>query len=425
MRFWVVKYGETVPFSADKKGGQLFRAGSISRELAKRGHEVIWWTGRFEHQTKSFIAPKNTDMLRDPESDLVVRLIDSPGYASNVSISRYIDHSIFRKRLQSAMNVAPAPDLILSSFPIPEVAKDCISFGKKRKIPVVTDVRDLWPDVIVGRLEDRFGYFPKSLTKMYERKVASILHESDAIFATSEGYLNWAQELGRRSPSSRKWDDFFLLSSEKPPSSSSFSASQRQVWMSKGVDFSRIVFCWAGSLSSQKTHVNMLEAFASLPPAVADRIQLVVCGGGDLENKIKLMAEQHSHIVFAGFVPNLDVKGLCLNSDVGLFCYDDVDSFRLNYTNKFGEYMGCGLPVLTTVTGAMVEGFAAKAIIQTGGSEVDDFVRILTQLSRFPPGERLKDAARKIHNDYFNAPKTYSKICESLLDIVEQFNIQA
>ncbi len=133
------------------------------------------------------------------------------------------------------------------------------------------------------------------------------------------------------------------------------------------------------------------------------------------------MAERHSHVVFAGFVPNSDVKGLCLNADIGLFCYDDVESFRLNYTNKFGEYMGCGLPVLTTVTGAMAEGFAADAVIQTGGSETADIVRAVTRLANVPPGESVKATARSIHRDHFNAPKTYSKICEGLEKIVAEF----
>ncbi len=252
--------------------------------------------------------------------------------------------------------------------------------------------------------------------------MAKLFHQSDAIFATSEGYLNWAQQLGQRDKIAGEWDDFFLLSSDTPPSSESFLASQKEGWEARGVDFSRTVFCWAGSLSAQKTHVNLLEAFDKLPAEVADRVQLVVCGRGDLEATAKSMAERHAHIVFAGFVPNSDVKGLCLNGDVGLFCYDDVESFRLNYTNKFGEYLGCGLPVLTTVTGAMVEGFAADAIIQTGGSEAEDIARAVTELAKSPPGENLRMAARSIHRNHFNAPVTYSKICDRLQDIVEDYS---
>lgn len=422
MRFWIVKYGETVPFAPERQGGQLFRAGSIARALANRGHDVVWWTGRFEHQTKSFLAPKNIEMIRDPESELIVRLIDSPGYKSNVSIARFLDHAVFRKRLRIAMRTAAPPDLIVTSFPIPEIAKDCVDYGKRMSIPVVTDVRDLWPDVVVGRLEDKFGFFPESIAKLYRQKVARTFQDSDAIYATSEGYMRWAQDLGGRDLKSRERDKFFLLASEKPPSSEKFKTSQRESWEARGVDFSKTIFCWAGSLSSQSTHINMLDAFENLPEEFVGRVQLVVCGRGDLEDRIRLMAEKYPHIVFAGFVPNEDVKGLCLNSDIGLFCYDDVDSFRLNYTNKFGEYMGCGLPVMTTVTGPLIEGFAADATIPTGGTGVSDIINTVTRISNCPPEDSVRQKAKNIHEAFFSAPKVYSEICENLQHLAEEFN---
>ena len=150
MRIWVVKYGEVVPFGQDRKVGQLFRAGSLAQALAKRGHDVIWWTGRFEHQTKTFVAPKSQTTLYDPESPLEVRLIPSPGYLHNVSPARALDHWLFNSRLRKAMQAEQKrPDLIVVSFPIPDIAETCVAYGRIWSVPVVVDVRDRWPDILL------------------------------------------------------------------------------------------------------------------------------------------------------------------------------------------------------------------------------------------------------------------------------------
>ncbi len=69
----------------------------------------------------------------------------------------------------------------------------------------------------------------------------------------------------------------------------------------------------------------------------------------------------------------------------------------------------------------MAEGFAAEAVIRTGGSEARDIRRVVTQLAHAPPGEKLKTAARNIHRDHFNAETTYSRMCDSLQNIVDEY----
>lgn len=416
MRFWIVKYGETVPFAPERQGGQLFRAGSIARALAKRGHDVTWWTGRFEHQTKSYLAPKNQEILSDPESDLSVRLIDSPGYKSNVSIARAIDHRIFRHRLRTEMRKAPKPDLIFVSFPIPEIAADCVHLGKQIGVPVVTDVRDLWPEILVDRLKDRFGFSPTPLINIYDRQICRTLHDTDAAYAITPDFLEWAQTKGSRSSEQRKNDRFFHLSSEKPDYSEDYCNAQRALWEGRGVDFSKFVYCWAGSLSPQKTLEEMLDAFEQLPDDVARQLQLVICGRGVLESRVQEIAKKCDHVLFVGFVPNDEVKGLYLNGDIGLLCYDDVQNFRSNYPNKFGEYLSCGLPILTTLTGPILENFPSEVVISTNGGLSKDIARTISQLIETPANPEVREVARKIHFEQFDSATILPRLCESLED---------
>ena len=50
------------------------------------------------------------------------------------------------------------PDLILSSIPTSELSLEATKLGKKNNIPVILDIRDLWPDVFLDVLPNFFRH---------------------------------------------------------------------------------------------------------------------------------------------------------------------------------------------------------------------------------------------------------------------------
>jgi hypothetical protein len=53
MKVWIVEIGEPLPVEHDVR---LLRYGLLTKELAKYGHEVVWWTSSFSMLQKGMSA---------------------------------------------------------------------------------------------------------------------------------------------------------------------------------------------------------------------------------------------------------------------------------------------------------------------------------------------------------------------------------
>ncbi len=51
MRIWIATISEQVP--ADSPNERLLRGGIWAHELARLGHEVVWWTDNVDHMRQA------------------------------------------------------------------------------------------------------------------------------------------------------------------------------------------------------------------------------------------------------------------------------------------------------------------------------------------------------------------------------------
>ena len=58
---------------------------------------------------------------------------------------------VARKFMECAGGENP-PDLISSAYPTVELCKSAIVYGNRHRIPVVLDMRDMWPDIILDSM---------------------------------------------------------------------------------------------------------------------------------------------------------------------------------------------------------------------------------------------------------------------------------
>ena len=63
------------------------------------------------------------------------------------------------------------------------------------------------------------------------------------------------------------------------------------------------------------------------------------------------------NIIYAGYVDQEKLSYLLEMSDVGLLPYDKVEDFTLSIPNKVGEYLSCGLHILTSLKGEISKFF--------------------------------------------------------------------
>jgi hypothetical protein len=366
LRIWIVKYGEVIPFVPGREGAHHFRSAELTRRLNTRGHSVTWWTGRFEHQTKQHlnVAGNTIDIAGDSKSS--VRLLDSPGYSSNLSIKRFYDHHVIGRNFRRAIEDAQRPDVIVASMPTPELARASVEYSGKFGIPLIVDVRDMWPDIFSDRIASRLGYFPKWLLRPYEISVKTALAAADSVTAITSDFLQWSQQKGSRSAAQCARDRVFHLASRSPVLDGTRMAELDGKWQGRGLrPGTKRIFVWAGTLTDQLAARALLEAQHLLSESTRNQIQLVICGKGDLEGRVKKLAAELPHVIFAGFVSRDEVQYVYSKSEVGLLCYDNTPDFKMSFPNKFGEYLANGLSVLTTVKGAMQREYGNGGFIET------------------------------------------------------------
>ena len=146
MLVWIFQTGE--PLHIDNESPRPMRAMNLSNKLAESGHSVVLWSSAFSHQRKEHRTKKYK--IHKVDDNLEIRLIPSCGYKKHIGLMRLIDH------LQLAWNLKKllkrergVPDIAFIGYPPIETAAVMSKWLKKRKIPMMLDVKDLWPSMFV------------------------------------------------------------------------------------------------------------------------------------------------------------------------------------------------------------------------------------------------------------------------------------
>ena len=141
---WLTQDGEPLPLDS---GARLMRTGILAEVLHSRGVRVDWFASRFDHTQKRQRSVASASAQIHPGYD--IHLLSGPGYSGNVSLRRILHQ---RKIAQAFLSVAgkqDVPDLLIASYPSPELCAAAASFAEQHNVPLIVDVRDPWPDILL------------------------------------------------------------------------------------------------------------------------------------------------------------------------------------------------------------------------------------------------------------------------------------
>ena len=170
---------------------RLHRTGMLSKLLAEKGYEVVWFTTTFDHQTKVYV--ENTNVKKNVSKNLSLFFLHSETpYYKNISLKRLKNHKEVAENFYVEANKIDSPDIIFCSFPTIDLAYVATKYGKINNVPVVIDVRDLWPDIFIDIFPKFFHAFFRRLMYWQIKKTKFALTNAFAITAVSDNYLKWA-----------------------------------------------------------------------------------------------------------------------------------------------------------------------------------------------------------------------------------------
>ena len=414
MRIWLVTIGEPLP--SDGTGERLHRAGIIAEMLVSKGHEVLWWSSTFNHMKKHHRFDEDTEIQFNESYRL--RLLHACGYSKNVSIARIRDHSALARKFARLAPTEPRPDIILSSMPTPGLSLEAARYGRAHDVPVVVDVRDLWPDVFLDLVPRSFRWLAKMLLWPIEKTVRAACAKATLLFGLTSPYAEWgARKAGRQVAD---MDRVFPMGYTSREPDAGAVANAWAFWADHGVrhDSGEFIACFFGTLGRQFDIETIVEAARALRNEKLP-IRFILCGDGDNAAKYKALAKGLSNVTFPGWVGYPEIWTLMRASKVGLAPYVNVPNFLMNVANKPIEYLSAGLPVVASLRGCLGDLLANNECgLSYDNGDVQGLAGLLRELRDQP--ERLvamSHNARRLFEQELTAEKVYGAMIDHLQEI--------
>ena len=406
---WLIAVGEPLP--SDPGSPRLHRAGLLARYLRAAGHGVTWWSSTFDHQKKRLRAPGYIESPLADGSRLL--LLHGRPYDQNISLARIRNHREIAAQFASlAPNQLP-PDLVLCSYPTVELCEAAVQYGKARGIPIVLDIRDLWPDSFLDLVPAQLRQIARlPLHSMFEQSARTCAGAS-AILGLTDAFRDWGiARAGRR----RNDHDatFPMAYPDELPDADNLILANLE-WDRLGVSRERPIACFFGTFGRQ-FHLESVIHAARITRGSTPELLWVLCGHGDRFNHYRKLAEGLENVILPGWVNHAAIYTLMHRAKVGLAPYISTENFILNMPNKPIEYLSAGLPVISTIEGVIREKIVdagAGICVPPGGASALAKVVSEVVMNRVRHAEMAR-AALEIYRTEYVADAVYASMIKHL-----------
>lgn len=318
--------------------------------LVNQGHEVFVLTSFPNHPLrKIFPGYKNKWFFQEEKNGVKIFRTWTFIPASTKFIPRLINYLSFA--FSSYLNIRRIPpvDLIIISLPPLFIGLTGLKFAQKRNIPVVLDVRDLWPEAAVST-----GYLKRGLLAYWAEKKSEYLYKmaikilvnSPALleilrcqYALPDEKLEYLANGADLEFFAQKIDHSFV---------------ERQYNL-----YDKFVVLYTGLLGYAQAPEVMVQA-ANLLKDNKDIVFLII-GTGPLASALKIQAKKLklTNVIFTGLRPHEEMPQYVSLADVCLIPYKNQETFQNNLPSKMFDYLAAGKPMIINL-----EGEASRIILE-------------------------------------------------------------
>lgn len=192
LRIWIVNQYGSIP-----ETGYGNRTWQLAKHLAEFSNSVTLFLPSYNHIYKS--KNKRFFGMQELSKDARVFWVPSLKYKNSLGGVRAAGWLVFSLLLFPVLLLArPKPEIILHSSPSLFAAMPCLSLAKILKIPMIFEVRDIWPSSLSLRSNNgqKYGLVFRFL-KVIERLA---LRYSDLIISPLPGLQEYLDEEGIKTP---------------------------------------------------------------------------------------------------------------------------------------------------------------------------------------------------------------------------------
>lgn len=420
MKVWLLSIGEPLP--CDGKGDRLWRSGLLASALMQKGHEVTWWTSTFHHKEKRQRATEDRSWVFRDRCE--VRMLHARGYRKNISVGRFLNHRELAQKFRRAARQSATPDLIFCCLPTLDFCTAAVDYGRDFDVPVVLDVRDLWPDIFADIVPAALNPLAHFALLPLQKKAHDACARADALTGITNDFVDWG--VAKACRTRNELDRAFPMGYADVAPNTEEIAKAKSFWRQHGVDEANgeFILCFFGTLNRHFEHDTVMQAAAKLAESGKRPIRFVICGDGPTAPLWSNLSKSLSNVILPGWVNAAQIWTLMRMSGAALAPYASTHDFMRSLPNKSIEYLSAGLPVLSSLQGTL-----AKLLLQDqcgltyGNNQAGELVGIAIRLYDDPSLRKaMSENADRLYRKQFVAEAVYSDMADHLLQVAAKRN---
>lgn len=416
MKIWIVEISDFLP-KVDGNN-RLYRAGMLANALVGCGHKVLWWSSTFNHQLRC--QRYNISTTVDIQENYRLRLLSGPGYKRSISLRRWRHNRAtadeFAKEIAET-SADELPDIIYACLPTLEVSEQAVLFSVRHGIPVVIDVRELWPDNYLTIIPSFLRPVFRLLLKQEFSRAYRILSNSTAITSSSSAYLDWALKVANREH--RPNDRWFPLCSITNKKATCSSPKADTVTLPNGrvLNKNTLFITYVGSFSNYWDYKTIMKVARDLFLSGEKGVHFLLVGDGDHMSFLQRKCKGLDNIHLTGWLEKMRVDEILSISSVGLVPY--TSTLVPTLPNKPFEYMAASLPILSSLGGDLQNLIKQYSVgLQYKAEDRNDLKdKIMWFLSHPEETKAMGQRAKALFEEKYNADVVYPDLVEHLTKI--------
>ncbi len=335
-------------------GAPAARVSAFARRWAAMGHEVTVLTTFPNHPT-GVIAEGYRGRLRQIEDDHGVRVVRAYLYAAaNKGVVKrglcYISFAL--SSILQGYGPVGRPDVVIATSPQFLVTLSGWTLSRLKGLPLVLEIRDLWPDSIVA-----VGAFPEDSWLVRGLSVLErfVYRQADLVVSVTHSFIPLLEERGARKVA--------FVSNGAGPSAFSPRSDRDAIRERFGLG-SRFVASFVGTLGMAHGLETILDAAERLRDR--DDVLFWLVGEGARRAELESGAKRRGlhNVRFEGQIAREHVPDVLAASDAALVLLRPDPLFTTVLPSKMFEAMAAACPVILGVRGE------SKALLEESGGGV-------------------------------------------------------
>jgi glycosyltransferase involved in cell wall biosynthesis len=333
MDIWIVSLFDPTPVDNTQHGRYI----NIASAGFKLGHNITHFTCTFRHSEK--VQRFSQTHIKTINGNYRVVYIFAGSYKKNISLKRFLSHSEFTRNLKGFLVNQSPPDVILIAFPPISPSFFLTKWAKKKRIPIVIDIIDLWPDDFKWLIPKQLRPLLKLFLYPMYFKVYRIFKRCSGVIGISNEYISWAKSY---SSLINRTKVFFP--------SVPYQIIRKKIEQLDGPDKKRgdkLRLIYAGSLGITYDIPVILKAAEQIEKKHPGMTEFIFAGAGHYKDLMLDYIDKYANIKYLGRLDHNDLIIQYASSDLGLAQYPVNATQSVTY--KFFDYLSSGLPILNSL----------------------------------------------------------------------------